>query len=142
LGRNSEAGEPYVVGVVDEHISRLDVFMDEAVLMDLAESCRQADGDVQGATQIERLPLVPLKNLVQRFTARVVEYKDCPPFVTGERQRRGCPRGLKFGGERVFVFEAPEALRRRLFRGWRHYQDRRWVAGLPAAIKGEVWAFP
>jgi hypothetical protein len=31
--------------------------MYEAVPMDLPECCRQADGDAQGAPQIERLPL-------------------------------------------------------------------------------------
>jgi hypothetical protein len=40
LGRNSEAGEPYVSGVVDEHIRRLDVFVDEALPVDLAECFR------------------------------------------------------------------------------------------------------
>jgi len=38
------------------------------------------------------------------------------------------------------VLEPPETLRRRLFRGER--QDRRWVAVLPAAVKGEVRALP
>jgi hypothetical protein len=36
--------------------------MDEAAPMDLAECCRQANGDVQEASQVERLPLVSLKN--------------------------------------------------------------------------------
>src|SRR5437868_4688767 len=56
LGRNPEASEPYVFSVVDEHISRLDVLMYEAVPMDLAERFRQADGDAQEARQVERLP--------------------------------------------------------------------------------------
>ena len=110
--------------------------------VDFAECCRQANGDAQEASQIERLSMAPLKNPIQRLTARIREYEDRPPFLTSERQRLGCPRGLKFGCERVFVLEPPETLRRRLFRGERHYQDRRWVAGLPATIKGEVWAFP
>ena len=37
LRRNPEAGEPDVPGIVDEYVRRLDVLMDEAVLMDLAE---------------------------------------------------------------------------------------------------------
>ena len=94
--------------------------MDEATPVDLAECCRQAHGDAQGASQIERLPLVPLKNPIERFTARIVEYKDYPPFVTSERQRPGCPRGLKFVCERILVLEPPETLRRRLFRGECH----------------------
>src|SRR5713226_5146948 len=73
--------------------------------------CRQANGDAQDASQIERLRLVPLKNPIQGLTARVLEYEDRPPFVTSERQRPGCPSGIEFGCERVFVLEPPETLR-------------------------------
>jgi hypothetical protein len=92
-----------MVYVVNEHIFRLDVPMYEAVPMDLSECCRQADGDAQGAPQIERSPLVQVKNLIQRLTARIFEYEDRPPFVTGKRQRLGCPFRIDFGCERVFV---------------------------------------
>ena len=51
-----------MAGVVDQDIRGLDILMDEAVLMDLTECCCQANGDAQEASQIERLPLVPLKN--------------------------------------------------------------------------------
>ena len=145
LGCNPESGQPDVAGVVDEHVRRLDVLMNEAVPMDLAECCRQANSDAQDAGQIERLPLiskVPLKNQIQGLTARVREYEDRPPFVTSERQRLGCPRGIEFGCERVFVLEPPKTLRRRMFRGECHCQDRRCVAVLPAAVKSEVRAFP
>jgi hypothetical protein len=47
--------------------------MYESVPMHLAECRRQADGDAQGAGQIEGLPLVPLKNPIQRFAARVMQ---------------------------------------------------------------------
>jgi hypothetical protein len=116
--------------------------MDEAVLMDLAERCRQGNGDAQETGQIERLPLVSLKNPIQGLTARILEYEYCPSFVTSERQRPGCPRGIEFGCERVFVLEPPETLRRRHFRGQCHRQNRRRIAMLPSAIKREVRAFP
>ncbi len=73
LGRNPESGEPYVAGVVDEHIRRLDVLMYEAAPMDLAECCREANRDSQEARHVKRLPLVPLKNPLERFTPRVLE---------------------------------------------------------------------
>jgi hypothetical protein len=57
------------------------------------------------------LPLAPLKNPIQRLASRVPEYEDRLPFVTSECQRLGCPRGIEFGCERVFVFEPPETLR-------------------------------
>src|SRR5258707_8292129 len=62
LGRNPESEDPYVAGVVDEHIPRLDVLMYESAPMDLAECCRQTNGDAQGAGQVERLPRRLLKN--------------------------------------------------------------------------------
>jgi hypothetical protein len=46
--------------------------MCEALPMDLAECFRQTNGDAQKARQIERLPLVPLKNLIQGLAARVI----------------------------------------------------------------------
>jgi hypothetical protein len=55
--------------------------------------------------------LVPHKNLIQWLTARVREYEDRTPFVTSERQRLGCPRGIEYRRERVFVLEPPETLR-------------------------------
>src|SRR6266478_9791321 len=103
--------------------------------MDLAECCCQASRDAQEASQIERLPLVPLKNPIQGLAARILEYEDRPPFVTSKRQRLGCPHRIEFGCERVFVLEPPETLRRRLFGGWRPHQARRGVAALPAAGK-------
>ena len=110
--------------------------------MDLAECFRQANGDAQEASQIERLPLIPLKNQIQGLTARVLEYEDRPPFVTRERQRLSCPGGIEFGCERVFVLKPLETLRRRLFCSECQCQDRRWVAALPAAVKCKVRAFP
>src|SRR6266851_1368475 len=142
LVRNPEAGEPDVAGVIDEHIPRLDVLMNETMPMNLAECYRQANSDAQDANQIERLPLVPLKDQIQRLTARVFEDEDRPSFVTSERQRLGCPCGIEFGCERVFVLEPPKTLRRRMFRGECDRQDRRCVAALPAAVKRKVRAFP
>ena len=52
-----------------------------------------------------------IKNPIQGLTARVLEYEDRPPFVTSERQRPGCPRGIEFGCKRVFVLEPPQTLR-------------------------------
>src|SRR5260370_42612372 len=116
--------------------------MNEATPVDLAECFRKVNSGAQDASQIERLPLVPLKNPIQWLTARVREYEDRPPFVTSERQRLGCPCRIELHCKRGFVLEAPETLRRRLFCRERHRQNRRWVAVLPAAIKREVRAFP
>src|SRR5580692_3688024 len=95
----------------------------KATPVDLAERCRQANGDTQDPTQIQ--PLAALKNLIKRLTPGVREYEDRPPFMTSERQGPGCPCGIKFGCERVFVLKPPETLRRWVFRGKSHCQDRR-----------------
>ena len=110
--------------------------------MDLAECCRQADGNAQEESQVERLPLVLLKNQIQGLTARIPEYEERPPFVNCERQRLGRPRRIEFGCERVFVLKPPETLRRRMFCGECDREERRWVAVLSAAVKGELRAFP
>ena len=98
--------------------------MDKAVPVDVAECCRQADGDAQEASQLERLPPAPSKDTIQGLAARVREYQHCPPFVTSERQRPGCPRGIKFGCERVCVLYPPEASRRGVFPDRRHHKQR------------------
>lgn len=48
--------------------------------MGMTECCRQANGDAQEASQVERLPLVTLKNPIQRLVARVLEYEDRTPL--------------------------------------------------------------
>src|ERR1700733_4097119 len=53
--RDSEAGKPYAVVVVDEHIFRFDVLMCESMSMDLAKCCRQANSNTQDAGHIERV---------------------------------------------------------------------------------------
>src|SRR5579863_7703649 len=106
----------------------------------MADRRCQVNGKTQKADEIERLHSVPLKNAVERLTARVGENKDCPPFVTRQRQRLGRPRGIKFGCERVFVLQLPQTLGRRLFRGSRYYQDGRWVTVLFGAVEGEFRA--
>ncbi len=142
LGRDPESGKPDVAGLVDQHVRRLDILMDQAVPMDLVDCRRQANGDAHAAGQLERLPLAPIKDPVHGLAARIVEYEDRPPFVTRERQRPGRPRGIKFRCERVFVLKPPEARRRRMFSDRRQHQDRERVVALPAAIKDELPPFP
>ena len=43
-GRDAKAGEPDMAGVVDEHVLGLDVFMDQTVLVDVAERRCQVNG--------------------------------------------------------------------------------------------------
>ena len=91
LGRNPEAGKPHLAGVVDQHIRRLDVLMNEPRPMDLAKCGRQADGNAQEASQVERLSLAPLKNQIQWLTARIHEYEYRPARCDDDRQRASLP---------------------------------------------------
>src|SRR5207245_9106826 len=104
--------------------------------MDLAECCRQADGNAQEESQVERFPLVLLKNQIQGLTARIPEYEERPPFVNCERERLGRPRRIEFGGERVVVLKPPETQRPRTLRGECDREARRWVGVVsPAATE-------
>ena len=85
--------------------------MDEPLPVDLAKYLRQANGNAQQSSQIERLSLisqkVPLQNQVQGLTAGVLQNENRLPFVTSERQRLSGPRGVEFACERVFVLKPP-----------------------------------
>ena len=54
-----------------------------------------------------------------------------------KRQRLGCPCGIEFGCEGVFVLEPPEALSRRLFSSWCQHQDRRRIASWAAEVRSQ-----
>ena len=123
--------------VVDEHVLGLEVFVDQTMLVGMAERRCQVNGKGQKTRQIERLVPVPLKNAVERLTARIGKNKDCPPFVTRERQRLRRPRGLKFGCEREFVLKASQTPGRRWFCGRSDHQKGHWIAALPRAVQRE-----
>jgi hypothetical protein len=129
----------------DEHVLRLDVFMYQAPLMDAAERRCHANCERQKSNWIERLCLVllkvvPLKNAVERLSARVGENQDCPSFVAAECNGLGRPRGLKFGCQRIFVFEASQTMGQRSFRRRSHDQKGHVVAALPGPVKREFRA--
>jgi hypothetical protein len=73
--------------------------MGQATPMDLTESLRQANGDAQDASQIERLALLPFQDQIQGLAAWVLKYEDRPPFVTRERQWLGCPGRIEIHSE-------------------------------------------
>ena len=127
-----------MTGLIDQHVLGFDVFVDQTALMGLTERRCEANGDAQKPRQIARLVAIPLKNAVERLTTRVGENKECPPFVTYERQRLCGPGGLKFGCERIFVLKAAPTLRQWMFCGGSYDQDRRCDAVLSGAAKREL----
>jgi hypothetical protein len=114
--------------------------MYQAAPMDLADCCGQADGDAQECESDRATAPGRAQEPDPGAHARVT--KDRSPPATSERQRLGCPHGIKLRCERVFVLKPPEALRRRLLWGECDRQDRGWAAALSAAVKGELRAFP
>jgi len=122
-----EPAEPHVTVLVDEHIGRLDVLIDEIVSIDLWSSYK-ADGDAQEASQVERSPLLPLENPIERFASRVLEHEDCLARVANKHQGLGCPCWGELGCERLFMLELPQAFRRWLFCCDGHSQNRRVAA--------------
>jgi hypothetical protein len=136
--REAKAGEPHLSGIADEYVLRLYIFMDEAVPVGLAERRCQVNGEAQNLLQIERLIPGPLEHTVERLAARVGENQHGSSFLTRQREGPGGPCGIKLGGERVFVLQASQGLRRRRFRGGRDCQQGRWVAGLAGPVKREV----
>lgn len=55
MGCYAESGQPDVPVEIDQHVRRRNVFMDQAVPMDLAECRRQANGDAQEMRQLKQL---------------------------------------------------------------------------------------
>jgi hypothetical protein len=131
-----------VVGVVDQHIRRLDVLMNEALAVDASESRRQPDGNAQDARQFERSSFALLKNPIQGLAAGIRKKEHRPTCATDDLQRPGCPRGIKVGCERVFVLELPEALGLRLFCGGCDDQDGGGITRLATPVQRKLPAFP
>jgi hypothetical protein len=127
-----------MASIVDKRVRRLDVLVDEALPVGVAECFRQTDGCAQEASQIDRLSIFLLDYAIQGFATWIFKNEDRSPLVTGECERLSCPSRIEFGRQRVFVFEPPKTLERRLFSGNHHSQDRRVVAALSAAIESEV----
>ena len=65
-----------------------------------------------------------------------------PAAATGDLHRPGCPRGIKVGCKRAFVFELPEALGRWLFCGGCDDQDGGCFISLATAVQTQLPVVP
>jgi hypothetical protein len=77
-----------------------------------ADCFRQANGDAQEASHIERLSFAPIKNQIQGLTSRVFEYEDRPRCTLEfQLQRisaaRSIRRGSLHGFCRISSFSRP-----------------------------------
>jgi hypothetical protein len=113
-----------MASVVDDHILRLDVFMDEALPVGLANCRGQPDGNAKEKDPIDLFSFMLLNHPIEQFTTWISEYEGRSPSVPSQRERPSRPFCIEFRCERVFMFEPPESLRRRLLSSNRHRQDR------------------
>ena len=130
--RNAEAGEADVAGGVDERIRRLDVLVDEAMPVDLAERCRQADGEAQEARQVER----SAEGAIEGLAAIVLKDKRRTPSMASKRQRPDRPLRIKVDRERIFIFEPLEAPQFRSPCDERQHRDR--ITRLPGPVQRKL----
>ena len=107
-----------------EDIGRLDVLVDKAAPVHLAEGGRDGDGEAQEASHLQRRAEQP----VERLAARILEHQHGPAAVAPKFQRPCRPRPVQLILQAIFVSEAIEGGRYRMLPGGRHGKHRIPVA--------------
>ena len=134
---DSEAGEPYLTARrVHQNIGRLDVLVDEAVLVHLAKGRGNADGDAQETSHLHRRAEQPAEQLA----AGILEHQNGLTAISHKFKRSHRPRAVQLILEGVFVGKAIEGGRCRLLRGWEHDQHAitpAFCAVTPPSAEGE-----
>jgi hypothetical protein len=102
---------------VRQDICRLDVLMDKASLMHPAERPRERDRDAQEMRYVQW----PAKQSIERSAAGILKHECHTTVVMRQRDRSRRPVSVKFGLERLFVFETLDTTGRGIIRG--HKQD-------------------
>ena len=88
----------------DQNIGRLDVLVDEAALVRLAERGDDADGEAQKASHLHRFA----DQSLERFAARILEQQHRSSAFAPELERPRRPCGVEFVPQFIFVGEAIE----------------------------------
>ena len=116
---DAEPGEPHSsVGAVHQNIGRLDVLVDEAALVRLAQRGGDADREAQEASHLHGRAEQPL----ERLAARILEHQHRPTAFALKRQRPRRPAAVQLVLQFVFVGEAIEGRPVRVLRGGQHGQ--------------------
>ena len=97
-----------MTGGIDQYMGRLDVLMNEALLVDFAKRRRQADGKPQKASNFERASGHPLEQL----TARIGEHQQNPPALVPQLQRARGPGRIELAAQCVFLLQPSVDTRR------------------------------
>src|SRR5260370_24459278 len=105
--------------------------MDQATLMQLAERLRERDRDAQEMRYLQG----SAKQSIERRPAGILEHQRHAAVVMRERDWSRRAVSIKFGLERIFVFEPRDTTERGFLRG--NEQDRcQAIAGAP--VEGDV----
>ncbi len=108
---NPEAGQPHPTGRrVDQDVRRLDVFMDDAVAVCLAQSARKTNGELQEEIQLHRrfdgprrIHLRFVQQSLERLAWLVLEYQGRTALILPEGERPHRPRRIQLAPQRQFV---------------------------------------
>ena len=116
----AEPGELDLSGLaVDQDMRRLEVLVDEATLVRLAQGGGDAETEAQEASQLQGRA----EQAVERLSAGILKHQRHTAAIMRKRDGSRRPVGVKFGLERIFVFESLDATGRGFFCG--NKQDRR-----------------
>ena len=102
----------------DQDIGRLDVLVDEAAPVRLAQRGGDADSEAQEASRFHRRADESRK----RLAAGILEQQRRSTALAGERERPCRPCGVELVPQFIFVGEAIEGSRQRALRGGQHGQ--------------------
>jgi hypothetical protein len=104
---NAESRQPYAAACyVHQNICRLDVLMDQASRMHLAERPRKRERDAQEMRDVEGAA----KQSIERRPAGILEHQRRAAVVVRQRNWPRRPVGVKFSLERIFVFKPLDAI--------------------------------
>ncbi len=116
---------------VHQDVCRLDVLVDKASLVQLAERSGERDSDAQEMRYFQG----SAKQSIDRRTAGIRKHQRHAAVEVRQRDWSRRPVSVKFGLERILVFKPLDATQRSFFR--RNKQDRRQaIAG--AAVESDV----
>ena len=138
-GGDPEARQPEPCrSSIDEHIRRLDVFVDDPPPVQSGERGSERDGEAEERRQGHRLADVA----IQELTARVREQEYGPALVAHQRKRPNGPLRIQLVPQRILMFEPLQAPRFGVIRGRRQHQHRGRDASPLPPIEDELGVSP
>jgi len=136
---DAEAGEPhFTVGAVDQDIGGLEVLLDEAAVVGLAQGRGHADGDAQKGAGLDGLAEQPS----ERLSPGVLEHQHGPTAFAQELERPRRPGAVQLVFQFILTGEAVEDRGRGSFPSRVHNQHGVLIAGGARARSSAEDAFP